>query len=403
MKIAHLIPQFYPYFGGAEVCIHNVCESLVKAGHEPVVITTTPPPEVKAPFKYEIIHLSKRTGGLFRHAPLLGKMYLRNRLAALQKKYKFDLWQVTMGYPAGIYSVDFFRKNKIPCILRCCGDDIQKYPEINYGYRLDPAIDALAMEKYPKFDGLVALTPSVKKEYLELGIDDDKIRIIPNGVNVKRFADSKTAAIKKKIFSELGVKENEKLILTVGRYHPKKGYELIPAIAAELKKKDIKFKWVIAGKAAGLINEKFPEAASLGIMTLEKFAGLQADFFSLPSQGLVDIYCAADIFVLPTLIETFGMVLVEAMASGLPIVTTEAPGVTDVINNGLNGLKMPVGDTDSIADAIASIFHDREMASKLSLTALKEAETKYDWKNVTARYLEFYEDVISAFKSGNTK
>jgi len=403
MKIAHLIPQFYPYFGGAEVCIHNVCESLVKAGHEPVVITTTPPPEVKAPFKYEIIHLSKRTGGLFRHAPLLGKIYLRNRLAALQKKYNFDLWQVTMGYPAGIYSVDFFRKNKIPCILRCCGDDIQKYPEINYGYRLDPAIDALAMEKYPKFNGLVALTPSVKKEYLELGIDDDKIRIIPNGVNVKRFADSKTIAVKKKVFSELGIKDTEKLILTVGRYHPKKGYELIPAIAAELKEKDISFKWVIAGKAAGFINEKFPEAASLGIITLEKFAGLQADFFSLPSQGLVDLYCAADIFVLPTLIETFGMVLVEAMASGLPIVTTEAPGVTDVINHGVNGFKMQVGDTHAMADAIANIFHDREMASKLSSAALNEAGIKYDWKNVTSRYLEFYEDVISAFKNGNTK
>ena len=403
MKIAHLIPQFYPYFGGAEVCIHNVCESLVRAGHEPVVITTTPPPEVEAPFKYEIVHLSKRTGGLFRRFPLLGKMYLVNRLASLQKKYKFDLWQVTMGYPAGMYSVDFFRKRKIPCILRCCGDDIQKYPEINYGYRLDPAIDALAIEKYPKFNGLVALTPSVKKEYLELGIDENRIRIIPNGVNVARFAESRTESVKKKVFSELGIGDSEKLILTVGRYHPKKGYELIPAIAAKLKEKGIKFKWVIAGKAAGLINEKFPDAASLGIVTLEKFAGLQADFFSLPSQGLVDLYCAADIFVLPTLIETFGMVLVEAMAAGLPIVTTEAPGVTDVINHGVNGLKMPVGDTDSMADAIAGMFHDRDTASRLSATALKEAETKYDWKNVTSRYLEFYEDVLSGSKGGNIR
>ncbi|OGV35325.1 MAG: hypothetical protein A2020_06285 [Lentisphaerae bacterium GWF2_45_14] len=403
MKIAHLIPQFYPYFGGAEVCIHNVCESLVRAGHQPIVITTTPPPKVKAPFKYDTIHLSKWTGGLFRRAPFLGKIYLRNRLAALQKKYGFDLWQVTMGYPAGIYSVDFFKKNKIPCILRCCGDDIQKYPQINYGCRLDPAIDALAMEKYPKFDGLVALTPSVKKEYLELGIDENKIRIIPNGVDVERFAASKNGSVKEKVFSELGMKNTDKLILTVGRYHPKKGYELIPAIAAELKKKGFKFTWVVAGKAAGLINTKFPEARSLGIVTMEKFAGLQSDFFSLPSQGLVDLYCAANIFVLPTLIETFGMVLVEAMAAGLPIVTTEAPGVTDVISNGVNGLKVPVGDTEAMAEAIANIFNDRELRSTLSSTALKEAENKYDWKSVTARYLEFYEDVLSSYKNGDLK
>ena len=401
MKIAHLIAQFYPYTGGAEICVHNVCRTLVQEGHKAVVVTTTPSASPAPELSYEIIHLWNRTCGLLRKIPFLGKFYLHNQLAKLQKEHSFDLWQVTMGYPLAIYAVDFFRKNNIPCILRCCGEDIQKFPEIGYGYRLDDKIDSLSRQKYPLFDGFVALTPTVKKEYNSLNIPDEKIRIIPNGVDFAKFA--KTREDKDKIF-KIRRKFNvgdRKLILTTGRYHPKKGFDQIPEVAKMLKDKGEEFVWIIAGRNMSVLKNKYPECEKLSVICSEDFTRSEGeDAFSLPPDSLVDLYCASDLFVLPTLIETFGMVLVEAMAAGLPIVTTDAPGVKDVIDEGANGIKVPVKDSVAMANKIVEILsaETQYLASLLSETSLKMAEDVYDWKIVTGNYTDLYYSVMHNHK-----
>jgi len=300
-----------------------------------------------------------------------------------------------MGYPLGVYAVDFFRKNKIPCILRCCGEDIQKYPEISYGYRLNSDIDALVTEKYPLYDGLVALTPSVKDEYLKIGIAGDKIRIIPNGVNngIFRNVDSKKIQELKREFC---LSEDTKIILTVGRYHPKKGFDLIPGIARALKEKGIKFVWLVLGKNTSGISRKFKGCEENGIRCIEKYSGdNNEDKFMLPTKGLVEIYKSADIFALPTLIETFGMVLVEAMAAGLPIITTDAPGVKDVINDGVNGIKVKVNDVESFADGIAGLITEQSLTERLKANGLAEASEKYDWGIVTEQYCDYYKYIIN--------
>ncbi len=394
MKIAHLIAQFYPYFGGAEICVHNVCRTLSDKGHSATVICTTPPAEKRPDLNYDIIHLFPKTCGLLRKMPFIGKIYLEYELSKLQRKHKFDLWQVTMGYPLAIYAVDFFKRNKIPCILRCCGEDIQKYPEIGYGYRLDDKIDSLVRRKYPLFDGFVALTPSVKNEYLTIGIPENKIRIIPNGVNTAKFAEIKLKSDKTAVRRKYGLSEDRILILTVGRYHPKKGFDSIPEIARILSGKNISFDWAVVGKDCEQLTVKFPDCQKLGIRTIESFAKSGGDVFSLPSAELIELYCAADIFVLPTLIETFGMVLVEAMAAGLPIVTTDAPGVRDVIDHGINGLKVPVGNPVAVADTVCSLIKDPDLSGRLSENSIRQAKECYDWETVTGKYIVLYEEIL---------
>jgi len=396
MKIAHLIPQFYPYVGGAEICIHNVCRTLVDEGHEAVIVTTAYKPDNKLKLPYEVVALWNRTSGLMKKYPLIGKQYLLRKLAHLQKEHKFDLWQVTAGYPLGIYAVDFFRKNNIPCILRCCGEDIQKFPQIDYGYRLDPQVDSLVKSQFPLFNGFVALTETVREEYLELGINEENIRIIPNGADFAKFAKARSNSDK---ICEIRRKYNvgdKKLILTTGRYHSKKGFDLIPAIAKILKDRGEDFIWIVAGRQTSVLKEKYSESKELGIVCSEEYTRSDSeDAFSLPPDSLVELYCAADLFVLPTLIETFGMVLVEAMAAGLPILTTDAPGVKDVIEEGENGIKLPVQDNAAMAEKIIEVLANNTFAERLSKTSLEMAEEVYDWKVVTGKYIEFYEQLIS--------
>ncbi len=389
MKIAHLIPQFYPVLGGAEICVHSVCQSLAAAGHEAVVVTTTPPPDSEPPLPYTIIRLSRKTGGMFRRLPVMGRQYLLWRLAALQKAHRFDLWQVTMGYYLGVHAVDFFQQEKIPCVLRCCGEDIQTFPEINYGYRLDPTVDEIVKRQYPKFDGFVALTPSVRDEYLALGVNPEKIKIIPNGVDLDRFRRTPpNQSMRKSLAGQEG-----KLILTVGRYHPKKGFDLIPEIAKALKEKKIPFTWLLVGRENDALAAKYPQLGSLGIHIITNTeSGNSADSFSLPSTALVELYKTADVFAFPTLLETFGMVLVEAMAAGLPIVTTDAPGVRDVITDGVDGVKVKAGAVHAFADALADVLTNPRRAAALAAGS-RNAAVRYDWKTVTNSYLDFYQEV----------
>ncbi|HPO91672.1 MAG TPA: glycosyltransferase family 4 protein [Victivallales bacterium] len=396
MRIAHLIPQFYPRVGGAEVCVHNICSKLSGSGHQAVVVTTSPPPKNPPNLPYKIEYLWEKTCGMFRRLPkFIGSRYLNYALGKLQDKYSFDLWQVTNGWPLGAFAVDFFRNQKIPCVLRCCGEDIQKYSQIGYGVRLDIRIDKIIKEKFPRFNSFVALTPSVKYEYNNIGIPDEKIRIIPNGADTSKFlklSDGKKDEVRKKF--QLKYPPSYPLILTVGRYHPKKGFDIIPEIASLLNQRGIAFNWIIAGRGTKNILHKYPKAKDIGVCPVEDFSGIcEEDVFDLPSGDLIELYCASDIFVLPTLIETFGMVLVEAMAAGLPVITTDAPGVRDVVCDGKEGLITPVGDVNSLADKIELLLKDKLLHNNLKKGAL-ESSKKYDWDNVCRMYLELYENTI---------
>jgi glycosyltransferase involved in cell wall biosynthesis len=107
----------------------------------------------------------------------------------------------------------------------------------------------------------------------------------------------------------------------------------------------------------------------------------------------VELYRSADIFAFPTLLETFGMVLVEAMAAGLPVVTTDAPGVRDVIAHGENGLQSPAGDADAVAANLERLLadpHERARYRELSLAAAGA----YDWPRVVDQYRDFYRHVL---------
>lgn len=395
MKIAHLIPQFYPHVGGAEVCVHNICSKLSEMGHEAVVITTSSPPENPPKLPYKIEYLWSKTCGMFRRLPwFIGNSYLHYELARLQKKYSFDLWQVTNGWPLGAFAIDFFKAHKIPCVLRCCGDDIQKCEQIQYGVRLNLSIDKIIQEKYPLFSSFVALTSSVKSEYQILGISNDKICIIPNGVDTCKFSKL-TEKRKNEIRKSLQLKDpNLPLILTVGRYHPKKGFDIIPKVVELLSQRNIVLNWVVVGRNTKKILENYCKDRNDNIYPIENFsATFSNELFELPPKKLIELYCASDIFVFPTLLETFGMVLVEAMAAGLPIITTNAPGVRDVVIDGKEGLVAPIADEKALADKIETLLKNSLLRQKLTRTSL-ESSKKYDWNNVCHQYLDLYKKIV---------
>ncbi|NQT06186.1 MAG: glycosyltransferase family 4 protein [Candidatus Omnitrophica bacterium] len=389
MKIAHLISTFLPSKGGAEICVHNIASEQTKKGHTVKVIA--PKKSAPLPLSYEVIHLKPRS--VFLSAfPFIRNIYFVRQLERIQRLHQFDIWQVTIGYPFGVAAIDFFRKNKIPCVLRCSGEDIQTEPEIKYGIRLRRWPNFLIRRYYPQFNGHISIIDSITRDYLSIGVSNEKIFYIPNGVNKGFFG---AAADRDTSRKRLGIDAFKKVILTVGRNHSKKGFDKIPYIIKSLSKKRDDFVWLLIGRG----NEKIARMArkeGVGRFLVVKESltdGGTESRRDFPSRELVDIYKAADLFVLPTLIEGCSTVITEAMAAGLPIISTDVDGVRDMVTHNDTGLLCGKHDFEGMAENISAIMDDRGLYKRIKRNVLAKTEG-LDWSNVADKYLNVYEEII---------
>lgn len=387
MKIAFLAFNFLPNIGGAQIFTYNVAKRLAERGHELCLYVPRTlyrrfkELEISCPFKVRSIFCMENE--IFSISPgLLSGMIKLKQLVG-----RYDVWQVVGAYPAGYCAMGL---RGVPVVLRTHGTDIQKDEKLNYGDRLNPEKERLIKTTLNGAEKLVALTSSVVECYRELGVPEDKIVEIPNGISVSRFRQETDRAGTRRL---AGVGPDEKFILTVGRYHVKKGYELIPDAAEKLSQKGIKFKWLIVGSGTDVLKELVEKKDMSDRIILKEEVGfghdLGANNFDAPSEYLLKIYKAADIFVLPSYIETFGMVLIEAMAAGLPVVTTDAPGCRDVVKGGENGLAVNCGDAKGIAEAVENLISDGDLAAGL-LARAEKLIGRYDWECVTDEYEKLY-------------
>jgi len=388
MKIAFLCYSFIPRLGGAQIFSYNIIKQFLFDGHD--VHLYLPNREAKlfkklypnSPIKIKsILNYEKKLSPIF---PLL----FRLRLLSFQKKEKYDLWQIVGAYPAGWIGKDLAKY--IPVFLRSHGDDIQKNESLNYGLALNSTINKRISETLKDVSHLVALTKTVIDCFIDFNIDESKITEIPNGVDLNNFNQNVN---KNKIRNQLGINKNQTMILSVGRYHAKKGYEIIPETIKLLKSNGFNIKWVIVGKSVNLLKDKFKQSNTYNDVILLNEVGSLKNKINFPGDNLIKIYKSSDVFVMPSILETYGMVLLEAMASKLPIVSTDSEGSKHVINDGLNGLVVPVGNSTAIANSIQKIIINHDLRSKLIANAYKKAQM-HDWPIIKEMYLNMYNNIL---------
>lgn len=391
MKIAFLCYSFIPRLGGAQIFSYNLIKNLIEDGHE---VDLYLPHRASTLFNklYPNSFISAKS--IFRYENKLASVFpgiLRKKIKYYQKLKQYDLWQVVGAYPAGWVAKDL--ASKVPIVLRSHGDDIQKNASLQYGLALNPAINQRISKTLNKVTHLVALTRTVEKCYIDFGVPRSKITEIHNGVSIDNFNHIVNV---KKERRKLDIGENQIFILSVGRYHKKKGYEILPDTLNILKNEGFDIKWVIVGKLVNCLKEKFQILGleDNNILIEEIGSGSQSlSNLSFPPNELIKLYKSADIFVMPSLLETFGMVLLEAMASKLPIVTTNAPGCRYVVQHGKNGIIVPTSDPIALSKAIKVIIRDKKLKSKLVSNAYKCAQD-HDWAQITEQYLRLYDNIL---------
>lgn len=217
----------------------------------------------------------------------------------------------------------------------------------------------------------------------------DKIEVIYNGVNASKFefdwSDEERAEYRAKF-----AKPDEKIILYVGRFVREKGIHLLLDAANVVLAQDPKAKFVIVGSGGARDRfQRFSDWAGIGDRV--QFTGFMS------SRPLYQLYRCADVAVFPSLYEPFGIVALEAMAAGAPVVASDSGGLKEVVLHDQTGTSQFSGNAESLAWAILRVLNDPDRARKLSEAARARLYTDFDWSCIADQTIKVYERVWDEF------
>ncbi|MCC6905735.1 MAG: glycosyltransferase [Anaerolineae bacterium] len=245
-------------------------------------------------------------------------------------------------------------------------------------------------------DHLVAATPAERIQMMWLyGADMRKITVIPPGVDTRQFYPVPRAKARQAI----GVPDDHTLLLFVGRLEPLKGVDtLLKAIALLKEHESIDTHRLYLSIIGGNTSEEGDEAEEFRrLKALNEELGLGDMVTFLGAKGqetLRDYYAAAEVVIMPSHYESFGMVALEAMACGTPVIASEVGGLAYLIQDGVTGFHVPDRDPEELAGKIGLLLGNHTLRMEMSEASVRHAE-QYAWERVTTQIQELYAGAIA--------
>ena len=229
---------------------------------------------------------------------------------------------------------------------------------------------------------MIAPSASVAAALREQGLfAESKIASIPYGIDIDHYAQRRTSP----------KTSDGRLIGMIGHLSPIKGQDIFIRAAASISagREGIDFLIVGEDKAADGRNRAEIERliAELGMSDRVTLIGWQDD--------VRDVLQTLDIFVCPSRIEPFGLVMVEAMAAGVPVVATRSEGAVEIIEDGVTGRLVPIGDTIALAEAIRTLLADPALGRRLAQNALTSVLDRFSIERMIAETERVYKDILT--------
>ena len=370
MRIALLTTTFLPVTGGAEFTIHNLARCWSDSGHEVCVINTVSSRTMHSygVRQYSLLRGAGYFSGLHRN-PF--KWHAVRKLRKMIRDFSPDFISAHMAYPVALWLADI--QPSAPFIVTCHGADITDSFD---GYRQRYSIDELLCHALNCSTGVVAVSSHSFRLLTELGVRAEKIAAVPNGVDVEMFRKKVEVDLR----SRLMIPSGAVLILTVGRHSPAKDLETALRAFAKLSRAVNDVYYLIVGKGT---ESLYPLASELGIGKKVVFSGV------LSGDDLVAAYQQSDIFFSSSRREFCPLVVLEAMAAGIPAVVTDVGGSQDLIRTGENGIVVEAGDPDSMSEALIQLAVNSGMRDGFGRRNI-ELSTTYRWEDISRRYLECF-------------
>lgn len=369
----------YPTYGGSGIVATELGMDLAERGHEVHFISTSLPARLDVTMSNIYFHIvNVETYPVFEFQPY--SLALSTIIVNVTQTFGLDLIHVHYAIPHA-YAAYFAKQIlldkgvHLPVVTTLHGTDITLVGS-------HPAYKPAVEFSINKSDKVTSVSESLKKEtYAYFDIKKD-IEVIPNFIDNTQFDLCEMCNCR-----ESDSENSEKIIIHVSNLRKVKRVDDVIRVFYEIQK-EINAKLIIVGEGpewenvSSLIDE-------LGISDKVKSVGKINDLYT--------ILCSADLFLLPSQKESFGLAALEAMAARVPVISSNAGGIPEVNIDGKTGFVLPIGDVKGMAEKALYILKDEKVLKEFRDNAKQQA-IYFDKKNVLPRYEELYKSVLEEAK-----
>ena len=365
----------YPTFGGSGVVATELGLELSKRGHEIHFITYSQPVRLELLSNNVHFHeVNVPDYPLFHYQPY--ELALSSKLVDMVKLHKIDVLHVHYAIPHA-YAAYMAKKMlheegiNVPIVTTLHGTDITLVGS-------HPFYKSAVAFSINKSDAVTSVSQSLKDDTLRLFNITNEIKVVPNFIDLAKYTNHFTDCQR-----ALMATDDEKIITHISNFRPVKRIQDIIKVFYEIQK-EIPAKLMMVGEGP----EKEPAellCERLGIEDKVVFFG--------KSHEIDKILCFSDLFLLPSETESFGLAALEAMASGVPVISSNTGGIPEVNKQGISGFLSNVGDIEDMAKNALHILKDDAVLAEFKANAKKEAQ-QFDIHKIVPYYEEIYNEAM---------
>ena len=374
MKILHVTQFFSPVHGGSAEVPYHLSKELAKRGHEVTIYTS----DYKLSQDY-ISSIPSVEVHPFKTWSSWANLYVTPGMInrAKEETRHFDIIHMH-NYRSfqNLVVAHYAREYGIPYVLQAHGSAttffqkrwLKRTFDAIWGYRI--------LKDASK---VIAVTKIEAAQYRSMGVGENKIEVVPHGIDLAEFDNLPERGKFRKKYS---LNDSQMIILYLGRIHKTKGLDLLTKAFAGLSEKLDDAKLVIVGPDDGYLSSLKKLITDLEISDKVLFAG------PLYDQDKLTAYVDADVYVLPSSYEIFGITILEAMACGIPVVATDRCGIADVVDNQA-GLVIP-HDSEQLQHALLQTLGDNKMRREFGEKGRLLVREKFNWEKVSEQVESVY-------------
>jgi D-inositol-3-phosphate glycosyltransferase len=382
--------------GGMNVYTRETCRALGRQGVEVDIFTRSQdhkiPPETEMDVGVRVLHIPAGP-----HEPY-DKYLMMNHISEFVQgilsygRGDYDLIQ-SHYWISGVIALELRRRLRTPVIHMFHTLGYLKNRVARSSEELEPGL-RLQMEREiaRQADHLIAAQPLERAQLIwHYDADPSRVRVIPCGVDISLFCPKDKEESRRTLNLA-----NRPWLLFVGRLEPIKGLDtLLKALLLVRKKCTDAALLIVGGDRHG--GKTSPDRSAAIQAQVESF-GLEDHVFfggAQDQRNLPLFYNAAEICILPSRYESFGMVALEAMACGVPVIASNVGGLSFTVQNGQTGFLVPEGDSQALADCIAKTLNDRILRGRLSRKAAERARS-FTWDKIVSSIMDLYHHISSS-------
>ncbi|MFC1951686.1 glycosyltransferase [Chloroflexota bacterium] len=390
MKILQVVPYLFLSWAGGNPTLavtYNLSKSLFDQGHQITIYTTdalnkgrklkypTEPLNTHGVKVYEFKSMGSKLGERHRiyispaMIPVMAKQIATFDIIHLQEYRTFQ----------NIIAHYYAKKHKIPYVLQAHG----ALPRIMTKHRLKQVYDTLWGYRLLKDAArVIAVTRREAEQYKSMGVSEDKIEMVPNGIYLSEFKNlPKRGEFRRK----WGIKGSQKIVFYLARIHKIKGPDLLVKAFAALSEESNEAKLVIAGPDDGYLPTLKKLIKELNIEDKVLLTG------PLYGRDRLEAYIDADVYVLPSSYEVFGITVLEACACGTPVILTDRCGVAEWIGN--NAGYVVQYDKTQLRGAISEMLTNEELRMRFKEAGKKLIREQFSWPKIAEQIETVYKSV----------